>query len=589
MTDLPAAENMDTSVSTTTTTPRKNSYSIRFDFVFKPGSKVPAVPKLHNQILQAWKKAYGDAIQFKAHDEKIFSLESYPTDAAQFRSTFQAKSYDQRWSHVKFVHTVETSEKFHELKNVALNILKNNRIFLYIHSWDKEILDIDSPGWVLHAHPYFTNRDKLKKEIIEKIHKTLNAKESTDVQAILARFEQDASNPVEVPDFRLVKARPTNTFESQKTSTEAIEIQCERPSIPFLKCLLSIAYEGQFQSSPDAITFVPYSLVRDTTPQVYIEILAQQNLFLEEHRNISIAGISSDAMHATIEHAGEVTNLYHLLLDNSKIRRIDLTTRTFDLGKWNISTHKDNFTALQVWIDTTVIPILYELVPAHSRTQQYPEFPSPRRLGRKPSPELDLYAQSFSTAQSSATTPTQSKAPVRRTWGNTVANFEFQFDESFPPLASAKPAKSPDSGETHSTASSTKFTLTDDVVRQAIAENQKDLRIEMKALAENIRTSLRSEIANMLKTELSQLVKMISKELTAAVIASVRSELATTVRAVVQEITPSSPKSASPHHKRSKGHDDQSDLDDISLCLDEKMATQPVEPRPPDAVMALAR
>jgi hypothetical protein len=588
MTDPAAAENMDTTVPQPPTTPRKNSYSIRFDFVFKPGSKVPAVPQLHNQILQSWKKAYGDDIQFKANDEKVFNLESYPTDAAQFRSVFKAKSYDQRWSHVKFVHTVETKEKFHELKNVALSILKKNRIFLYIHSWDKEILDIESPGWVLHAHPYFTNRDKLKKEITEQINKSLNGKETTDVQSILARFEQDPSKPVEVPDFRLVKTRPTNTLESQRFSTEAIEIQCERPSIPFLKCLLSIAYEGQLQASPDAITFVPYSLTRDTSPQVYIEIIAKQNLFLEEHRNISIAGISSDAMHATIEHAGEVTSLYHIMLDNPKIRRIDLTTRTFDLGKWNISTHKDNFLALQIWIDSTVIPDLYELVPDAQKVQQFTDFPHPRRLGRKPSPELDLYAQSFSTAQSAANTPNQSQAPIRRTWGNTVANFEFQFDESFPPLES-KTAKTGTEGETRSTASSTKFTLTDDVIRQAIAENKQDLRTEMKALAENIRQSLRTEISNMLKTELSQLVKMISKDLTAAVIASVRSELATTVRAVVQEITPSSPTPASPFHKRSKPDSDL-DLDDVTTNLDTQLSYQPIQSQPPeDTSMSILR
>jgi hypothetical protein len=226
MTDSSAADNMDTTVATSTTAPRKNSYSIRFDFVFKPGSKVPPVPQLHDQILRTWKKAYGDAIQFKAHDEKVFDLESYPTDAAQFRSTFKAKSYDQRWSHVKFVHTVETPEKFHELKNAALSILKKNRIFIYIHSWDKEILDIESPGWVLHAHPYFTNRDKLKKEIIEKINKSLNAKETTEVQAILARFEQDTTKLVEVPDFRLVKSRPptlstTNDMAPKRSKSNA--------------------------------------------------------------------------------------------------------------------------------------------------------------------------------------------------------------------------------------------------------------------------------------------------------------------------------------------------------------------------------
>ena len=323
--------------------------------------------------------------------------------------------------------------------------------------------------------------------------------------------------------------------------------------------------------------------------QVYIDILAKQNLFLEEHRNISIAGISSDAMHATIEHAGEVTSLYHLLLDNTKIRRVDLTTRTFDLGKWNISTHKDNFLALQVWMDSTVIPILYELVPDVSKTKQFSDFPHPRRLGRKPSPELDLYAQSFSTAQSVNTTPTQSQAPIRRTWGNTVANFEFQFDESFPPLESTKNPKTGADGETRSTASSTKFTLTDDVIRQVIAANQQDLRTEMKALAENIRQSLRTEIAQMLKTELSQLVQMISKELTTAVIASVRSELATTVRAVVQEITPSSPIPASPLHKRSK-QDSQLDLDEVSTCLDTQLSEQPIQSQPPeDTSMSILR
>jgi pantothenate kinase type III len=111
----------------------------------------------------------------------------------------------------------------------------------------------------------------------------------------------------------------------------------------------------------------------------------------------------------------------------------------------------------------------------------------------------------------------------------------------------------------------------------------------MKALAENIRQSLRTEISNMLKTELSQLVKMISKDLTAAVIASVRSELATTVRAVVQEITPSSPTPASPFHKRSKPDSDL-DLDDVTTNLDTQLSYQPIQSQPPeDTSMSILR
>jgi hypothetical protein len=152
-------------------------------------------------------------------------------------------------------------------------------------------------------------------------------------------------------------------------------------------------------------------------------------------------------MHATTEPAGELTSLYYLILDNPNSHHVNLTTHTFSLGKWNISTHKDKFAVVQLWIDCTVIPIMYKLVPDISNTQ-FPEFPHPYCLGQKASPKPGLYAQSFSNAQLATTTTTsQSKAPIHRTWGNTVTNFEFQFDESFPPLASSKTAKSEDSAK----------------------------------------------------------------------------------------------------------------------------------------------
>jgi hypothetical protein len=117
----------------------------------------------------------------------------------------------------------------------------------------------------------------------------------------------------------------------------------------------------------------------------------------------------------------------------------------------------------------------------------------------------------------------------------------------------------------------------------------------MKSLADNIRTTLRSELATLLKNELSQLVQTISKDLTAAVIASVRSELASTGRAVVQEITPSSPLPPSPHHKRSKPADkSKMDLTDVSTVLDHALATAsasstPIPAHPPEAQHSLLR
>jgi hypothetical protein len=92
--------------------------------------------------------------------------------------------------------------------------------------------------------------------------------------------------------------------------------------------------------------FVPYSLCSDNAA-VYAQLLGKQNEYMQNHRNILLAGINNNLMMQAPRTQEENKSFKEMIQDQPGVYRVDPIGRILDLGKWNISTDSKHYQALK--------------------------------------------------------------------------------------------------------------------------------------------------------------------------------------------------------------------------------------------------
>jgi hypothetical protein len=121
-----------------------------------------------------------------------------------------------------------------------------------------------------------------------------------------------------------------------------------------------------------------------TMPEVYASTLSAHNDYLANHRNISVAGLSANAMDAhpiITSHGDHFPTMRDTILSLEGVSQVYRTKRIADLGKWNISTTSADWPAVKKWLDNNLEP-MYISIDARER-KEYPhctDFPKPTRM-----------------------------------------------------------------------------------------------------------------------------------------------------------------------------------------------------------------
>jgi hypothetical protein len=147
----------------------------------------------------------------------------------------------------------------------------------------------------------------------------------------------------EIPEFQLVHCTIAGKSSTGKVETEAYEVQIERQHGKIFKQIMELTFESATSST---MLFIPFSLKRELSGNEYSSIIQQQSIYLENHRNISIVGIGNRRMLAATTYGNDDISFEDFLKSKDGVYRVDSTKRTPDLGKWNISTDKDHYSAL---------------------------------------------------------------------------------------------------------------------------------------------------------------------------------------------------------------------------------------------------
>jgi hypothetical protein len=105
------------------------------------------------------------------------------------------------------------------------------------------------------------------------------------------------------------------------------------------------------------------------------------NDYLATHRNISVAGLSADAMDAqpVITSTGDhFPTMRDVIPSLDGVSQVYGTKRIADLGKWNILTTPADWPAVKNWLDENLDP-MYTSINARKRKEypHYTNFPKP--------------------------------------------------------------------------------------------------------------------------------------------------------------------------------------------------------------------
>jgi hypothetical protein len=191
---------------------------------------------------------------------------------------------------------------------------------------------------------------------------------------VSAEFEHDGN--FIPPEIMFYPGRAQGKLGTTEVTSDVIDVYIARSSTHAIKYLL----EASTESLHRPLDVVPRNF-KYHQPDIYAKLLSTQNDYLAKHRNIGLVAIPIDAMHhqkvKDIDRK-EWTSMYTALCHGPDIVQIHASKRTFDIGKWNISTTHDSWEAVKAWLDKHLLA-LYNSIPANVRHTypSYRDFPEP--------------------------------------------------------------------------------------------------------------------------------------------------------------------------------------------------------------------
>jgi hypothetical protein len=492
-----------------------NLHHVRFDFPFSDRDPVPQAPKILHSLFRRLVDSVND-IEFRDVLGRVVDLDSFPQDKATFDTMFNTTVSDQRQRHILVVVEIRSFKTFYALKQLIWQWLSKYNVFMKQHTLGLDQVDICSPGWFSRTNPTYHSKERTKDDIFYWATDTFNGISHDKQKELADEFPayHHEDGRFEIPEFQLVHRTIAGKNSGGKVETEAYEVQIERQHGKVFKRIMELTFEN---ATSNDMLFIPFALKRELSDDEYSSIIQQQNVYLENHRNISIAGIGNRRMLTAAPYDNDELSFEDLLKSKEGVYRVDSTKRTPDLGKWNISTDKEHYSALTNWIDSNITDF-FELVKPDN-TEPMDEFPEPKRLSKAPSNRnksnvSSTYAKKIQAAFSTAsTTGSAPSIPRRPAWNRLPVDIEYKntSTEEFPPLPSSKPT----SEDTRSTASSTRLTFNEDSIQKAIADSKSEWERETKKFQAEIRQShqdLKQSIGDLINNALATQVKKIVDE-----------------------------------------------------------------------------
>jgi hypothetical protein len=351
-------------------------HRIRLDFSYTDTDIAPNVPAALFDICKLWKQKIDD-IQFVDHAGEVIELDNWPLKPT-FQDRFSIQIVEARKRHIMAGFIIRSKSKFSILKTTIRPVLTRLSVWLHPHPLAFTQLDVVPLGFIPLTHPRFHSPARISDDLHDIMFDNYHFL-SDDIRH---RFEDDFSdifdedNTVVPPSMIIVPANINSGGEQSR----AFEIQVERKDIPATKCLLEEIF-AVLDPASTTHRFIPYSLKHDS-PDTFRSALRTQNAYLDDHRNIPLAGITIDQMKEIISWDMEDQTPFEILMNLPGVSRVDTNARTHDLGRFNVSTTNETYLANTKSIDSKLAAIFERTTPTDKLDDS--DFPSPVRMGRRP-------------------------------------------------------------------------------------------------------------------------------------------------------------------------------------------------------------
>jgi hypothetical protein len=396
---------------------------------------------------------------FTNGDAKCIDNGDLPEKKLTFDNTFTVTT-NRTSLYCHFV--INSSRTFHQVKIGAWALLQQHCIYLDKTPGPISRTDLVPMGFWMHVHPGFASTRSFQNQLSKK-----NIADRYDSSPVVA--ELNLPTEFAEPDVYFTSSKCKGTYGHQPLQTNTLCMYGSRTDFDRIATL--VTHISSFATTVDNKTpmYVPFAL-KQSHPEIYGQYLAQQNAFLESHRNIAIVGVHPEAMDYGDDANPDPNfpnSLWNTISQMPGVYHVDSCRRTHDLGKWNISYHSAHHQAIATWIDTNLSEI-WSQVPLDLPI--YDAFSAPERLsgnrvsrsvasGLTDASLVSHYLQSLAARHQTSTKLT---TVVRNPWRQTLPfqSVVYQFDKTEYPLPG---------GDATATARTTDSTMLDTYVITASA------------------------------------------------------------------------------------------------------------------------
>jgi hypothetical protein len=344
---------------------------VQFD-VSTTGSRAPAL------LLSILKKLIEEDPEVAVCDAngKHINTEAFPSTKTVFDTIFSTSTSNGKLS-CKF-EIRSNLKSFHSIKISVWDILQKYKIWFKKTPGPIKRIALSTLGFWVNVHPGFAS----PRSLLEEIKGTVSAQYQTDTD-IFKKY--DIPKDYSPPNMYLARGRISGHYNAISAAganatttpidTDALLTYADATDAHRSMIMLTMISSFKNPTTPKSPMFIPLAL-KKSDPTKFGYYIAQQNTFLQEHRNIAIVGVVPEVM--DLENSAGQT-LWSEVRKLPGVFRCDPCARTSDLGKWNISSALEHNADIKSWLEAN-LPKFFSL--ASPDTPTISIFPAPEILSK---------------------------------------------------------------------------------------------------------------------------------------------------------------------------------------------------------------
>jgi hypothetical protein len=265
-------------------------------------------------------------------DGNQLKLIEYPETEDLAYDVLKYEIFKNNRRNVSVLVSITSTQRFHDIKLAIMEFLQRKNMFMSRHLFKTQKTNIARCGFFIGKHPRDTYRESFRHSIeleMAKLLSNMNALDKSEYLQDLTRTTDE--DPQSDNKVNLQECKPSWKLEDKTYSTEALAIFCPRDKMYLVMDLIS----KLFPDDDPVIKFVPFSTPYDhSLPQAeksYVNLIQEQNQFLQDHVGIPVGGLSYESMQfAPLEGTALNSTLYYSKLFTA----LEPTSLVNKTGKW---------------------------------------------------------------------------------------------------------------------------------------------------------------------------------------------------------------------------------------------------------------